>query len=149
MLTTYDEIISDVKDTFDKFVNKLNNINVVFKSITKRKLEDTLSSRRNQQLKELMANYKLEYVSPCIINLLELDIENDERFLDPNFEIIKRSSYVREIYNSAYNWYGKSVILYVRLSEEDKNKKTPEELSESIKINYLCLLNTQRKINGI
>ena len=37
VLTTYDEIISDVKDTFDKFVNKLNNINVVFKSITKRK----------------------------------------------------------------------------------------------------------------
>ncbi len=146
VLTTYDEIISDVKDTFDDFVNKLNDIKVMFKSITKRKPEDTLSSRRNQQLKELMSNYKLEYVSPCIINLLELDIENDETFLDPNFEIIKRTSYVREIYDSAYVWYGKYVILYVRLSEEDKNKKTPEELSESIK-NQLSMLIKHAKKN--
>ncbi len=35
----------------------------------------------------------------------------------------KRAAYVREIYNSEYNWYGKNVILYVRLSEEDKDKK--------------------------
>lgn len=93
-----------------------------------------------------MDDCKLEYVSPSIINLLNLDIKNDERFLDLSYAIKKRAAYVREIYNSEYNWYGKNVILYVRLSEEDKDKKTPEELSESIK-NQLSMLLKHAKAN--
>lgn len=146
ILTTYKEIISEVKDKFDSFINNLTQINIGLKAISERKTEDTIASRRNQQLKDLMDACKLEYVSPSIITLLNLDIKNDESFLDPNFEIKKRAAYVREIYNSEYNWYGKNVILYVRLSEEDKDKKTPEELSESIK-NQLSMLLKHAKAN--
>lgn len=146
VLTTYNEIISEAKDKFNTFIGNLNQINIKLKAISERKTEDTIASRRNQQLKDLMDECKLEYVSSSIINLLNLDIKNDERFLDPSFEIKKRAAYVREIYNSEYNWYGKNVILYVRLSEEDKDKKTPEELSESIK-NQLSMLLKHAKAN--
>lgn len=146
VLTTYNEIISETKDKFDTFVDNLDKIKVKLKAISERKVEDTIASRRNQQLKELMDECKLEYVSPSIVNLLNLEIKNDERFLDPSFEVKKRAAYVREIYNSEYNWYGKNVILYVRLSEEDKDKKTPEELSESIK-NQLSMLLKHAKAN--
>ena len=146
VLSTYDEIISNVKEKFNEFISKLNEKKIEFKSISKLNPEDTIASRRNQQLKDLMDDCKLEYVSPSIINLLNLDIKNDDSFLSPSYEIKKRAAYVREIYNSEYNWYGKNVILYVRLSEEDKDKKTPEELSESIK-NQLSMLLKHAKAN--
>lgn len=146
VLSTYDEIISNVKEKFNEFISKLNEKKIEFKSISKLNPEDTIASRRNQQLKDLMDECKLEYVSPSIINLLNLDIKNDDSFLSPSYEIKKRAAYVREIYNSEYNWYGKNVILYVRLSEEDKDKKTPEELSESIK-NQLSMLLKHAKAN--
>lgn len=146
ILSTYDEVISSVKEKFDDFISNLKEKKVEFKSISKLSTEDTIANRRNQQLKDLMDECKLEYVSPSIINLLNLDITNDEKFLDPSYEIKKRAAYVREIYNSEYNWYGKNVILYVRLSEEDKDKKTPEELSESIK-NQLSMLLKHAKAN--
>lgn len=146
VISTYDEVISNVKEKFDNFILDLKNKKVEFKSISKLNPEDTIASRRNQQLKTLMDDCKLEYVSPSIVTLLNLDIKNDERFLDLDYDIKKRAAYVREIYNSEYNWYGKKVILYVRLSEEDKDKKTPEELSESIK-NQISMLLKHAKAN--
>lgn len=146
VLTTYREVISNVDDKLEEFISKLNGINVSFKAILELKQEDTISSRRNSQLKELMANSNLEYVSPSIITLLNLEMVNDEKFLNPTYEIQKRTSYIKEIYNSEYSWYGKKVILYVRLSEEDKDKKSPEELSESIK-NQLSMLLKHAKAN--
>lgn len=146
VLTTYNEIISNIKEKLDNFINNLDSIRVKFKSICQITPDDSLSNRRNKQLRELMSSFDLEYVSPSIVNLLDLDVTNDERFLDSKFEITKRTAYVREIYNSEYNWYGKKVILYVRLSEEDKDKKTPEELSESIK-NQLSMLIKYAKKN--
>ena len=146
VLTTYKEVISAVNERLEDFTNEISKFSAKLKVISELKLEDTIASRRNQQLKELMDDCKLEYVSPSIINLLNLDIKNDEQFLNPDFEVKKRSAYVREIYNSEYSWYGKNVILYVRLSEEDKDKKTPEELSESIK-NQLSILLKHAKAN--
>ena len=146
VLSTYNEIISNEKEKFTEFISKLNEKKIEFKSISKLNPEDTIASRRNKQLKNMMDDCKLEYVSPSIINLLNLDIKNDDSFLVPSYEIKKRSAYVREIYNSEYNWYGKKVILYVRLSEEDKDKKTLEELSESIK-NQLSMLLKHAKAN--
>lgn len=146
VLTTYNEVISNVKEKMDKFLSLIEKAKVKFNAILKLNSNDTVSSRRNNQLKELINECELEYVSPSIINLLKLDIKNDESFLDPNCEVKKRASYVREIYNSEYNWYGKSVILYVRLSDEDKNKKSEIELSESIK-NQISMLLKHAKAN--
>ncbi len=42
-----------------------------------------------------MDDCKLEYVSPSIINLLNLDIKNDDSFLSPSYEIKKRAAYVK------------------------------------------------------
>ena len=69
VLTTYNEIISEAKDKFNTFIGNLNQINIKLKAISERKTEDTIASRRNQQLKDLMDECKLEYVSPSIINL--------------------------------------------------------------------------------
>ena len=95
VLSTYDEVISNIKEKFDGFISNLKDKKVEFKSISKLSTEDTIANRRNQQLKDLMNECKLEYVSPSIINLLNLDIINDEKFLDPSYEIKKRAAYVR------------------------------------------------------
>lgn len=146
VLVFYEEVITCDKEKYVDFVNNLENNNIKILCSDKLKPEDTLSSRRNAQLKELISSYNLEYVSPGIINLLNLNVINKEEFMLATFEKIKRAAYVKEIYNSTYNWYGKNCILYLRLSEEDKDKKTPEELSESIK-NQLSMLIKHAKKN--
>ena len=123
VLSTYDEIISNVKEKFNEFISKLNEKKIEFKSISKLNPEDTIASRRNQQLKDLMDDCKLEYVSPSIINLLNLDIKNDDSFLSPSYEIKKRAAYVREIYNSEYNWYVKMLFYMSDYQKKIKIKK--------------------------
>lgn len=56
VLTTYNEIISDVEGKLDEFISKLNSVGVNFKAISKLSQDDTVSNRRNMQLKDLILN---------------------------------------------------------------------------------------------